>query len=128
MPSTRSSRPSASDGAWSRNRAGHDAAGYSIPPSSRGAQRRGDPAGSLDCRAPSGLAMTVEGAWQGSRLEMHDRISFDSLCFPTASLQQVKGYWHELGARRVSILAMQLTAETVGEVKDILGSGPFKLE
>ena len=59
---------------------------------------------------------------------MHDRISFDSLCFPTASLQQVKGYWRELGARRVSILAMQLTSETVGEVKEILASGPFKLE
>jgi sugar phosphate isomerase/epimerase len=59
---------------------------------------------------------------------MHDRISFDSLCFPTSTLQQVKGYWHELGARRVSILAVQLTPETVGEVKEILASGPFPLE
>lgn len=59
---------------------------------------------------------------------MHERISFDSLCFPTSSLQQVKDYWHQLGARRVSILALQLTPEAVPEIRDILASGPFRLK
>lgn len=59
---------------------------------------------------------------------MHERISFDSLCFPTDSLQQVNDYWHKLGARRVSILAVQLTPDAVPEIRDILASGPFKLE
>ena len=59
---------------------------------------------------------------------MHERISFDSLCFPTATLQEVKGHWQSMGARRVSILALQLTPDAVGEIKGIMASGPFKLE
>ena len=36
---------------------------------------------------------------------MHERISVHSICFPGAGLDELAGYWRELGARRVTLIS-----------------------
>lgn len=53
---------------------------------------------------------------------MHERISVNNLCFPTATLDQDIANWRSLGARRVGIAAAKLQAEgwdsAIAQVRD----------
>jgi sugar phosphate isomerase/epimerase len=53
---------------------------------------------------------------------MHPRISVHAVCFPGAGLRDLAGYWRELGARRVTLIANHFE-EGVGAVQQALSAG-----
>jgi sugar phosphate isomerase/epimerase len=57
---------------------------------------------------------------------MHERISVNSLCFPTTPIEQTAEYWRTLQPSRVSIIAPQLTPETLETVRAAVSG--YKLE
>jgi sugar phosphate isomerase/epimerase len=57
---------------------------------------------------------------------MHERISVNSLCFPTTPLEKVVDYWRAMDPHRVSIIAPQLTPQTVESVRTAVNG--YKLE
>ena len=42
---------------------------------------------------------------------MHERVSVHAICFPGAGLQELAGYWRDLGAHRVSLVSHLLLCE-----------------
>lgn len=57
---------------------------------------------------------------------MHERISVNSLCFPTTPIEQVASYWRSMNPHRVSIIAPQLTPDTADAVRT--AANGYKLE
>lgn len=57
---------------------------------------------------------------------MHERISVNSLCFPTIPLEEVAGYWRSMNPNRVSVIAPQLTPDTADAVRAAVDG--YKLE
>ena len=59
---------------------------------------------------------------------MHDRVSINTLCFLGSSFRELAGYWHELGATRVSMVSNLLLQEGVSAAREALASGEFRVE
>jgi sugar phosphate isomerase/epimerase len=59
---------------------------------------------------------------------MHERLSVHPVCFAGAGLQELAGYWRELGARRVGLVSSHLLDEGVTAARDALEAGSYKLE
>ena len=59
---------------------------------------------------------------------MHERLSVHSICFPGAGLRELAGYWHELGAQRVSLVSHQLFEEGLPAAREALESSDCTLE
>jgi sugar phosphate isomerase/epimerase len=59
---------------------------------------------------------------------VHDRVSINTLCFLGSSFRELAGYWHELGATRVSMVSNLLLQEGVSAAQAALASGDFRVE
>jgi sugar phosphate isomerase/epimerase len=62
-------------------------------------------------------------------LDMHERISVHSICFPGSSLRELFGYWDELGARRVSLSSdLLLEDDGLSAAQGFLGTGDHRVQ
>jgi sugar phosphate isomerase/epimerase len=59
---------------------------------------------------------------------MHERISVSAICFPGASLAEMRQHWAALKPQRVSFLSTQLLDAHPGDVSSILSEGSYKVE
>lgn len=59
---------------------------------------------------------------------MHDRLSVHAVCFPGASLQELAGFWRELGARRVSLVSDLVLGEGLPAVQQALRASNCTIE
>lgn len=58
---------------------------------------------------------------------MHERISFNNLCFPGASLEEDIAHWRALGAHRVGIIAAKMNAEGCDAYVQRMCAEPFRI-
>jgi sugar phosphate isomerase/epimerase len=59
---------------------------------------------------------------------MHERISFNSICYVTTTLSEQADYWRSLEARRVSLLGAHIVAEGLGSARQALATGSYGVE
>ena len=59
---------------------------------------------------------------------MHERVSVSAICFPGASLSELRGHWLALKPQRVSFLSTQLIESEPSEAAAILAEGDYKVE
>jgi sugar phosphate isomerase/epimerase len=59
---------------------------------------------------------------------MHDRVSFNSLCFPGADMATIAGHWRDLGARTISFLSPQLLDGDVGAIAALIAENGYRVE
>jgi len=59
---------------------------------------------------------------------MHARLSVHAVCFPGASLRELSGYWHEVGAHRVSLVSNCLLDEGLTATQQALRTGDYRVE
>jgi sugar phosphate isomerase/epimerase len=59
---------------------------------------------------------------------MHDRISVNAICFPSAGFRDLAAHWRELGARRVSLVSYLLLEEGLAAAQQALRTGDCQVE
>ena len=59
---------------------------------------------------------------------MHDRLSVHAICFPSAGLRELTGYWRELGAHRVSLVSNLLLEEGLPAAQEALRASNCTVE
>ncbi len=59
---------------------------------------------------------------------MHDRISVNSACFPSAGFDRLAGCWRDVGAHRVSLVGPTIEAEGTAAVRRALATGAYQVE
>jgi sugar phosphate isomerase/epimerase len=60
--------------------------------------------------------------------DMHERLSVHSVCFAGATLSELAGYWHELGAQRVSLVSNNLLDEGLEAAQEALRTSDCRVE